>query len=274
MSYASFLALVQGKRPMWLYEFTRLGETVRFARSGTDVAALSHTWTAKVITHTRFIRTSQINRARTEFVLPQSDAWARQFLAGGAYTANSVTVYHGFLNDPDAEWVVRFRGRVTGAKAGFTRVLLQAENKMTELRREARPAVAQVPCRHALYSSGCGVNIADFETAATLTAFSGRTATVTEAADQPNGYYAGGVITYNGIRQAIARHSGSSLTLFGPIQGLAADLAAASPSELAVQLAPGCNLSRSQCNGRFDNLVNFGGFPWMDETPFDGKKLF
>lgn len=273
MSYAAFLALVSGKQPVWLYEFRRLGETVRFARAGADVEALSETWSARAVTHTRFMRTQAIGRAQTELVFPQSDAWARSYLGGGAYVENSVAIYHGFLNDPDQEFVCRFRGRVMGVKAAYTRIVLLAENQLTELRREARPAVMQRLCRHALYHTGCGVQISAFETEAALTGFSGRTATVTEAAAQADGFYAGGVLTYGGIRQSISRHTGSSLVLFGSIPNLASDLASSSGS-LAVRIAPGCTLTRATCDGRFGNIANYGGFPWMDETPFDGKKLF
>lgn len=274
MSYASLLALVSGKRPVWLYEFTRLGETVRFARASSNVSALSQTWEARAVTHTRFMRTGAVARAQTELVFPQSDAWAQRYRRGGAYVDNSVTVYHGFLNDPDSEFVVKFRGRVVGSRSALTRIVLLAENRMTELRRKARPAVIQRLCRHALYHTGCGLDIADWEVPATLTALSGRVATVTEAAAQADRYYAGGVLTYNGVRQSIARHVGSELTLFGSVPDLADDLAAAGPSGLSVTIAPGCTLSRSVCDERFDNLENFGGFPWFTESPFDGKKLY
>lgn len=272
MSYANFLALVSGKRPVWLYEFTRLGETARFARAGSDVSAMGHTWQARAVTHTRFMRTGVIGRAQTEIVFPQSDDWAQRYRRGGAYVDNALTVWHGFLNDPDGEFVVKFRGRVVGSRAALTRIVLVGENRMTEQRRKARPAVMQKLCRHALYHGGCGLNIANFETAGTVTTLVGQVATVAEAANQPDGYYSGGVLTYNGVRQSIARHSGSSLKLFGSVPDLDADLAAT--GAVSVTIAPGCTLTRATCNDRFNNLANFGGFPWIEETPFDGKKLF
>lgn len=275
MSYANFISLVSGKRPIWLYEFTRLGQTVRFARSRSDIAAMGQTWQSRVLRHTRFMRTGVIEqRAVTELVFPQSDDWAQRYRRGGAYFDNSLTVWHGFLNDPDAEFVVKFRGRVVGSRSALTQIVLLAENSMTEQRRRARPAVMQRLCRHALYHDGCGLNIANFEISANLSALAGRVATVAEAAGQPDGYYAGGVLTYNGVRQSISRHSGSALTLAGSIPDLGADLAAAGGAGLSVAIAPGCTLTRATCHDRFDNLANFGGFPWIVGSPFDGRKLF
>lgn len=292
MSYASILNDVFGKRPAWLYHFKKDGED-RFytsrskSYSDPDVDffeqldffqgddALNRIWVSTPIFQSKITSTSAIGRAETTFTFPQTDVWAQSYITDNGYEDNEVMVYHVFLNDGDLEKSLRFRGRVIAVQPALTRIVLKAENRFTELRRKGLSTVIQRPCRHSLYHSrggyGCGLNIADFEASGTLTALSGNTATVAAASSQADGYYSGGVFTWNGKRQFIVRHTGSTLVLLGPIPGLAA---AQALGNQPVSIAPGCDLSRATCNSKFNNLANFGGFPWADETPYDGKTLF
>ena len=277
MSYLTELARSFGKSGIWLYEFTRDGVTTRLCAAGSDyVDGSAVTWTAAPVTHTRFRITSAIGREETQLVFPQSNAFARGYLTDLSYSENSVTIYHEFRDQTPEARAVKFRGRVTGTQPRFTRLTLVAQNRFTELGRKGLSAVMQRPCRHALYHEkdgyGCGLAIADFEEAGTATAFAANVATVTGADAQADGYYSGGVLTWSGKRQMIVRHVGTALTLLGPIDGLAA--AIASSSSEAVTIGPGCDLTRATCEARFDNLANFGGFPWMTDSPFDGRTLF
>lgn len=280
MSYATILASVWGKRPVWLYEFTRDGTTTRLTSSPTDyLDANSITWAAAPLTHTRFRVTGSMERAQTMLVFPQSHALARDYLSDLSYSDNTVTIYHEYRDQSPQARVTKFRGRVIGAKPLLTRITLIAENRFTEARRKALPAVMQRLCRHTLYHEstdgrGCRVNIAYHQVAGTLSGLSGNVATVSAASGRDDGTYAGGVFTWSGKTQLITRHSGTSLTLLGPVLGMADALDAAGSAGLSVSIAPGCNLSRSWCNSEFGNIENHGGFPWISESPFDGKTLF
>lgn len=292
MSYSSVLETVFGKRPAWLYRFRRGSEERFFTSRSSDYLDpdfdffdqqdvffgadfFNRTYVSTALFQSRIKNTSAIGRAETTFTFPQSNIWAQEYITDNGYEDNEVFVYHVFGNDVDLEQVLRFRGRVVAVQPALTRIVLTAENRFTELRRKGLSAVIQRPCRHALYHDrggyGCNLNIADFETEGTLTALSENVATVGAASGQADGYYSGGVFTWQGKRQFIVSHTGGSLTLLGPISGLAAALASSNQS---VKIAPGCDLSRATCNDKFDNLVNFGGFPWADETPYDGKTLF
>lgn len=280
MSYASILASARDKRPIWLYEFVRDGTTTRLAASVKDYLDSSAvTWTASPITHDRFRLTSGMERAETKIVFPQSNAFARTYLTDLSYSSNSVTIYHEFKNQSPEARVIKFRGRVKGVEALFTRLILVAENRFTEARRKALHSIMQHPCRHALYHQtpngyGCGVDINSYYAAGTLTAISGSVVDVSSASGQADGYYAGGVFNWSGKLQMITAHTGTQLTLLGPVDGMEAALTAAGSAGLSVQIAPGCDRTRAICSSRFNNLNNHGGFPWMDESPFDGKTLY
>jgi uncharacterized phage protein (TIGR02218 family) len=276
MSYASVLDDIFGKRPIWLYEFAKDGEQRFFTSRSSDwTDPDSQVWSSRAISHTAIRNTGVMGRASVDIVFPQSDEWARTYIEDNGYEDNTVQISRVFLNDGALEKSLRFRGRVIYAKPGFTRLILTAENRFTELRRKGINAVFQRPCRHSLYHSqagyGCGVNIASFRVAGTVTAISLNTLTISAASSYAAGYFSGGVFEWNGKRQFIVSHSGSTIVLLGPVPGFAA---AQAGGNQAVTIAPGCDLSRATCASRFNNLANFGGFSWADETPFDGKTVF
>lgn len=295
MSYGDRLSAVFGKRPIWLYHLTKDGFERFFTSRATDYTEnlddwfdqvdvyagddwSTRTWVSVPIAHTRFRVTSSIGRAETEVLFPQSNEWVQTYVAPGGlgYEDNTITVYHEFVNDPDSERVAKYRGRAVATRRKLNFTYLVCENRFTELRRKGLSAVVQRPCRHALYHSkdglGCNLNIEDFQTDGTMTALSDTSATVTEAGDQDDTYFAGGVLTFNGARQLILSHTGTTLVLLGPVPGLQDEIDANGTA--SVQIAPGCNLTRATCAEKFNNLENFGGFPWIDDNPFSGRTIY
>ncbi|MCV2877616.1 DUF2163 domain-containing protein [Sedimentimonas flavescens] len=288
MSYAAIAAWVSGKRPVWLYRLDLGQESVFYtSRAGGYVTTpdffdrfdffdepdvFTRTWAPSAIAHSRIRQTSAIGRAETALVLPNSDAFARRFLGGQGIAESRVTIWHGFSNDPDGELVVKFRGRVVGVRPMLTRITLICENRFTEMRRKGLSAVMQQPCRHALYHGGCGLNIADWQQDLTATAASGAFLTVPGAATEADGHYSGGVLSFGGQMQMILKHTGSTLRLLKPMPDLSEEIAAWGSA--AVKLAPGCPLTLDACASKFNNALNFGGFPWMTDSPFDGRNIF
>lgn len=295
MSYINILTSRFAKRPLWLYEFNRNGRywlwtsrsktyveslpdvySVTDVYSGTDV--FNKRWESTPIGHSRFRITSSTARAETSFIFNGSNEMASLYFNGNDSVSNTVTVYHEFLNDPDNERIVKFRGRVIGTETMLTKFTLVAENNFTELRRKGLTAVIQRPCRHALYHSlggvGCNLLLSNFQDDVKCTSVSGKIVTVVSAISRPDGYYNGGIFTFGNRQQLILKHAGGTIQLASIITGLSDAVSNAGVEGLDVKLAPGCDLTRQTCNDRFNNLANHGGFPWADDTPFDGKTLF
>ena len=291
MSFSNVLSSVFGKRPIWLYRLTKDGNERFYTSRNSNYEETTHdffdtqnvfgseitdffsrVWVSSPLFQTRIRNTSAIGRAETDLTFPQTNTWAQEYVDENSYSDNTVVIYQLFTNDPDLEKQLRFRGRVIATQAMLTRITLTCENRFTEMRQKALAQVIQRPCRHSLYHSvGCTLNIADFQTDGTITNIDELDLTVSEASAQADAYYSGGIVEWEGKYQQITKHSGSTLTLLAPIPGLVAAQAGGNQS---VKIAPGCTLSRATCNDRFNNLANFGGFPWADETPYDGKTLF
>jgi uncharacterized phage protein (TIGR02218 family) len=62
-----------------------------------------------------------------------------------------------------------------------------------------------------------------------------------------------GVLKKGNARRFIAREAGNVIMLLTPLQGLA--------NGDSIVLIKGCNRLADQCEDRFDNIENFGGFP-------------
>jgi len=125
--------------------------------------------------------------------------------------------------------------------------------------------------RHALYRRGCNLNDYDFAIAGTVTAASGFLVTINDLIDSniEDGYFTGGMIeTADGFLRYITQHSGTTLTLVRPLQALE-DEVNGSSGLANVILYPGCDHTRNTCKAKFNNLANFGGFPWIPgKNPF------
>lgn len=280
MSYAAIAALISGKRPYWLYRLALGSDVVHLTSRASDIAdtAPAQVWTASAIRHGRLRQTGSLDRSGVELTLPRSDAFAQKVRDSIGIAPTEVTIWHGYENDPAAERVVKFTGRIVAVTPTLTSVTLSCQSRFTILRRKALSATMQRLCRHAHYHdpgagfAGCKLALAEWQVTATAAAWADPRATVAEAAAHDDGFFTGGIFEYAGDRQLILAHAGDQLRLLAPLAGLAEQIAANGAA--AVKLAPGCNLSFEMCSGLFRNSDNFGGFPQMTDTPFDGRNPY
>ena len=267
MSYDEFETSVSSGRPYYLYAFNDGTTTTRLTSNADDLLKMTETWTASPLSHADIEQTGNIEKSSLQLTFPLSDSYARQFLQPVPQVVTA-TIWRGHLLDEDEEHRVVWKGRVVGAKTQNQILTLEIESVFTSLRRPGCRARYQRTCRFALYHVGCNLDITAFQTEKALTEISGLVLTVPAAGSETDGYYKAGVLEYNGLFGFIVDHSGSSLTLLAPVQGLQEALDAASGS-LTVKLAPGCDLSRTMCEEKFSNELNHGGFPYMpDKNPF------
>lgn len=120
----------------------------------------------------------------------------------------------------------------------------------------------QSQCNWPLYSPGCGVNRDDYRLDTVINAIIDETKIVVEdAADYANGWFKAGEIVTAQERRLIVEHSGSQLTLNYPFRSMT--------QGMNVTAYAGCDHSIQTCHEKFDNLVNFFGFPYTPSlNPF------
>lgn len=127
-------------------------------------------------------------------------------------------------------------------------------------------------CPYALYDMCCKVNPNDFARQAGVVAVTGTVFYLDQAPPQPPGYFDGGYFEWlrpEGIidRRMIELLDGGAVHVLGTTDGLA--------EGMTVRLFPGCARTAEECDVKFNNLQNFGGFRHMPgKSPFGNDPVF
>ena len=285
MTYASIETSPAEGRPYFLYQFVEGEQIWRFtsrvdAWTSAGSGGETITWEPAAVAHGDVVQTSEIERGRLELTWPLSHPFVRRFLSPMGNSPVTLTIFRGH-EQVLGETVAHWKGRVVGAEVEGPRILLTCESVFSTLRRAGVRAKYQRLCRHALYGRGCGLDIAAHWQSGTVTAVANNAITIPEAAEQPDGWFRGGVLRFGAQLGFITAHAGAVLLLSRPMPDLAAALAApeldpetGDPVPVPVDMAPGCDLRAATCADKFSNLLNFGGFPEIPgRNPFGGGSI-
>lgn len=153
-----------------------------------------------------------------------------------------------------------FTGTMSDLSAGSGKVSLNVSSDLIYLN-AAFPRNYFLPqCNHALFDAGCGLSKASLAVAGTTTSSTKTTITAT-ALTQAADYFAQGYIVITsganaGLTRSVKAFAGGVLTLLYPLPGAAA----AGDTFTAY---PGCDKLQATCSGKFANLTNFRGFPYV-----------
>ena len=217
-----------------------------------------------------FEQKNEISKSDMEVGIPIDHDLAVLLLTSYNEEVMSLTVFTNTSGTINTTW----KGRLASIKPTDSELTLVFESIFTSLRRPGLRARYLKSCRHALYGRGCTLDPEDFAVAGTVTALSGATLTVTEAAGYANGYFTGGMVrSPGGFLSYVVGHAGTQVT----IQRVGYSLAkswADTGSGMLVNLYPGCDHSRGTCNSKFSNGLNYGGFDWIpSKNPMGGSSI-
>lgn len=262
-----------------LYEF-RWGETVwRYTSADEEVTITvsgdEQTFAPIAISDSGMVQGGSANNDLTVSVqqdIPLVDLFRSTPPAGEI----ALTVRRRHQDDPLDDWYVWWIGTVANVKKGkVSEATIIGRTLLHSFRRTGLRLSWTRGCPHMLYDSECRVNPADFAHVTTISAInSDGSISVASAGGNPAGYYDGGFLEWQATAEGTLdqRSIESSVTstrfrIFGSTDRLAVGL--------AVTLYPGCDLTGTTCEAKFDNLANYGGFEQMTgENPFDGRNIF
>ena len=168
--------------------------------------------------------------------------------------------------------IVWFYGRVAECDVGRSKIAIKVKSLLNLLAIQQMPRrLYQASCGHVFGDAMCGydrsagknaVGVATGVGAATVTAAAGTTQALIDCTAAVPAYYAEGTVT--GASGANAGYSrtianlgdGSQVALFKPFLYpiVAGD---------TFTLLPGCDHTTAACNGTFQNLARYGGFPYI-----------
>lgn len=282
MTYDAYELSVQLGEPIELFEFIQGATAWRTTSHDQDVIWGGNTWTATPLGRSEIEQTDEMTKNALILRLPRTHAFAAQFIGQTPDQVTTLTLRRGHLSDPEAEFTVAWKGRVSGASVNGAEVELNCESIFTSLRRAGLRARYQIPCRHVLYGRGCNVDRAAY---AEISAASvvGVQVAASVASAQADGWYSGGMIVApDGAARFIIAHVGAVLTLMRTFDSLQALTDNAGYGRnygnyyggVPVTLYPGCDHSKATCHDKFDNLPNYGGFPYIPaRNPLDGHSI-
>lgn len=123
--------------------------------------------------------------------------------------------------------------------------------------REIPKGKQQFYCNKVVYSKRCRLKEADWAVPAFIDRVEGLNFYSTTFAEYPDGYFAGGMLRFEGSVRQITEHQGERITLKYPfVQTPRND----------VVVAPGCDHLFKTCALKFNNWLNFDGCPYVPPT--------
>jgi uncharacterized phage protein (TIGR02218 family) len=138
---------------------------------------------------------------------------------------------------------------------------------LNALQRNVPRRTYQYKCNHVLYDSRCQVVEGDFRFVNTVSAVSadGRTLTVPGLdAAKGVGFSSGGFVTIPTLgefRLILTHQATDQIVIIMPF--------AVSPVGTSVEVLAGCNHDLDICKSKFDNVINYGGTPFVPlKNPF------
>lgn len=264
MTYTTTDQSVQDGEPELRFLFVQGVTEYRYTNRPYIVGDSSGSWLPSSIENTEINQSNELAKDPVKITLPRDNTLAATFLGGAPDDITTLTIFR--LHEgttPVAYW----KGRVAGSSISGDAVTLNCENIFTSMRRSGLRARYQRNCRHALYSEQCGVQLYDYANVIIATAASGYTVTIEgDSNTQVDGYYNGGILDDGFGKRYITRHVGNTLTLMQPSRYLIDNM---DSSGISVTLYPGCAHNTTDCADKFNNLVNYGGFPYIPtKNPF------
>jgi uncharacterized phage protein (TIGR02218 family) len=181
----------------------------------------------------------------------------------GLFDNCRVTLQRLFMKDwlTPVDTLLLFQGNTAPAEILRMAIHLTVKSDLERLNVMIPPNVYQATCLHSLYSPGCTVKAATYRATGTATSVNANGGIVA-AWTQPDGYYQMGAIKFTsgantGLTRTVKSHTGGAVY---PTKAFPYPIANGD----AFVITPGCDkLQNGDCKNKFNNVINFKGFPFI-----------
>lgn len=271
MSYLTDEQSTHGSEPVELYEFTRGVNRYTFTSNAKDVLFASVIFKAIPMERSNLESSGELGRAGIKITLPRDVAFLSEYLVSPPSEVTTLIIYRKHRGAPDSEALAIWMGRMLNQTWQNSTVELECEPVFTSIRRLGLRKQYSRSCSHVLYGSKCSVNNVAFKLEASVIGLSANTITVAGVDSNGDNYYSGGYVEWDYQsrveKKMILRQIGSTLTLGGLPLGLVGGA--------TVKVFPGCDHTLATCSTKYNNKLNYGGFPWIPtKNPFASIALW
>lgn len=238
--------IATGSKPVEFFLFQGPDTAWRYTSSGTNLTIGGNTYVATAIGRQKI----ELNSEATKQNLTIECGRDLPMLAAFSGVPVTVTVFRAY----GADLAVIWKGRViTKSFAGET-ASINCESVFTSMKRPGLRRKYQILCPHVLYGEGCNVNRGLYEQACVVVSATGLTVTVDTVGGKADQWFKAGYLQFGSHYRTINSQVGVVLTMDRPLALVATN---------ALTIYPGCKHDIGDCTDKFDNLLNFGGWPWI-----------
>ena len=263
MTFASLETSVESGRPIELYEFIIGSSVYRYTSVEQQTSFGGYTWFPRNITRSDPEQASDEQRQQLEISMPSDDEVTSRFIGIVPGQLMTLSVYRFHQGDPEV--YLLWTGKITGAAYTENGAKCTLRGVTTEgaFSRPIPHFKYQSLCNHILYDGNCQVNKESFKFSAVVTATSGNQVTIPGISVLGADWAVGGYISSADTDfRLIVGQNGDILTMMLPFHS--------NPVGVTVDVYAGCDHTLATCNTKFNNRLNYGGYPYVPtKNPFD-----
>lgn len=244
-------------RPDEFYKFSIVGgETYRYTPMRLPLTYQGFEYQAKAIQRGNYAFKKEMTSQDTLSIEVQSDLEIlNNFKIIVPRRTMLVTIYRRHRGDSDLDILPVFFGRVRGVSWEGAKATIECDSMNVMAKRGGLTANFQVGCNYFLYDEGCGLQRGDWKvTGPLVSVVNGVKISSPVFATKPDGWFKYGYLEAGDGAYMIIDHKGSEVTLLNGLEGVAVGA--------AISAYAGCDRTLTTCWGRFDNGLNYLGFPW------------
>lgn len=275
MSFSLFESSRSKSKPYFLY-FIRYGAGANDFYAFTDnefpVSVDGVTYEVRQITHGDVATSGTLDKSTVELMTPKTNELFDLFRIYPPSYRVQLTIMKGHNGDPDTDVKTIWSGRILGMSVRGVECTYACEPIVTTMKRLGLRRNWQYGCPHPLYLNGCFASKAAVRQTATVSAISGAAVTLPSGWNGPIAAekFVGGIVevsTGGSLSRTILRVNSNVLVIAGPTTGIVVGG--------TVSIYPGCAHDMADCKNVHDNIVNFGGQPWIPmDNPVGSKNNF
>lgn len=265
MSYGTHETAEHTGQPVEMLFFSRGSAVWRYTTASHDITPPTYPpfdglYVATAIKRNAIAQSSESGRNTLTLEVPRDLDLLREFRGVPLPGAIAVTLMRLQQRDDTFEVITLWSGRVLGASWGADAARLECEPASVSLARNGLRQLYARTCTHVLYDGMCKAVPAPVANA--VFDIAGNALVLAPSSMQPGEFAGGWVEAVGGEKKTmIVSNTDSTLTLLS--------MPTFETGE-PVLLYAGCDKTMATCQGKFNNLPNYGGFPFIpNKNPFN-----
>lgn len=259
MSYDAKETGAQTGNPVELLKFGLLGQTWCYTSADVEVVHDGLTYVPIPLKRTAPEQAPKGGDSALTLTVPETHDVAVQYRGFVPFGRMSLVISRKHRDD--AEAITFWVGVVRCVTFNPPMADIHCEPISAGMKRDGLRYQYQATCNHMLYSEPCGLSSVAYKTTVVVEAFDGDSIQASGFATHDDGWFKSGFLFRGNDRRMMTAHSGDTVTVLLPFEGLAVGD--------SLDAYAGCPHDRVACLEKFDNLDNFGGFPFIPtKNPF------